>query len=103
MYWLTVDDMAEYNPDNPEVDLSTPQVGAAFYDVGEWLVMLGAYKGMTLDGGKSTAMARTDNRSRFALMSHPRPRKGDYSGVERLRCVGNYLGVQTIPILNSTR
>jgi hypothetical protein len=31
--------------------------GATFYDVGQWLLIAGAYNGLTLDGGGSTAMA----------------------------------------------
>ena len=31
--------------------------GATFYDVGQWLLIAGAYDGLTLDGGGSTAMA----------------------------------------------
>jgi hypothetical protein len=33
--------------------------GATFYDVGQWLLGAGAYDGLTLDGGGSTAMAMT--------------------------------------------
>lgn len=33
--------------------------GATFYDVGQWLLIAGAYNGFTLDGGGSTAMAMT--------------------------------------------
>jgi hypothetical protein len=37
-------------------DLSM-KYGASFYDVGQWLLLAGAYEGITLDGGGSTAMA----------------------------------------------
>ncbi|HEX8845427.1 MAG TPA: phosphodiester glycosidase family protein [Pyrinomonadaceae bacterium] len=39
---------------------SSPQYGAGFYDLGFWLLQAGAGIGINLDGGGSTAMARSD-------------------------------------------
>jgi hypothetical protein len=49
--------------------------GATFYDMGQWLLMAGAYQGLTLDGGGSTAMAmiagQTDGSFIPVLMNVP--------------------------------
>lgn len=49
--------------------------GATFYDVGQWLLIAGAYDGFTLDGGGSTAMAmmalQSDNAFLPTLMNVP--------------------------------
>jgi hypothetical protein len=49
--------------------------GATFYDVGQWLLIAGAYGGFTLDGGGSTAMAmmalQSDNAFLPTLMNVP--------------------------------
>lgn len=95
MYWLTVDDVAEYNPDASDFDPETPQIGASFCDVAEWLLMLGAYEGMTLDGGKSTSMAWTGGDGQPVLMNSPRADGGEKEPIDRLRCLGNFLGVHS--------
>lgn len=98
MYWIIIDDIDEYNPDLPDFDPQTPQVGAAFYDVGEWLKLAGAYTGTTLDGGKSSTMACTDMAGKVTIMSNPRPRNGYKNPFDRIKCVGNFLGVQSAPL-----
>lgn len=98
MYWMTIDDLDEYNPDLPDFDPETPQVGASFYDVAEWLLLMGASQGTTLDGGKSSTMACTDMRGKVRIMNEPRPREGQTDPVERIKCVGNFLGVQSAPL-----
>ena len=99
MYWMTIDDIDEYNPDAADFDPQTPQIGAAFYDVGEWFFMMGAYQGTTLDGGKSSTIAYTDMCGKVKIMNQPRPRDGETDPVERIKCVGNFLGVQSAPLL----
>jgi hypothetical protein len=39
------------------VEDQSMRYGATFYDVGQWLLIAGAYDGITVDGGGSTAMA----------------------------------------------
>ena len=39
------------------VEDQSMKYGATFYDVGQWLLIAGAYDGITVDGGGSTAMA----------------------------------------------
>ncbi len=58
--------------------------GATLYETGEWLRRLGAWNGLNLDGGGSTALAKMESGS-AVLMNRPS------GGVQRVN--GNHLGV----------
>jgi Phosphodiester glycosidase len=53
------------------VEGADPQYGASFHDVGQWLLLAGAYEGMTVDGGGSTAMAMVNQRGESVLVNVP--------------------------------
>ncbi len=57
--------------------------GATLYETGQWLQRLGAYNGLNLDGGGSTAMAKLENGA-AVLINKPS------GGVQRVD--GNHLG-----------
>jgi exopolysaccharide biosynthesis protein len=58
------------------VEGANPQYGAGFYDVGEWLLQAGAYDGMSLDGGGSTAMAILNELNEPVLVNIPHGTEG---------------------------
>jgi hypothetical protein len=58
--------------------------GATLYETGQWLRRLGAWNGLNLDGGGSTALAKLQNGS-AVLMNKPS------GGVQRVN--GNHLGI----------
>jgi hypothetical protein len=58
------------------VEGADPQYGAIFHDVGEWLLLLGAHDGITLDGGGSTAMAMLNRRDEPVLVNIPHGTEG---------------------------
>jgi exopolysaccharide biosynthesis protein len=58
------------------VEKATPQYGAIFYDVGEWLRLVGASDGITLDGGGSTAMAMLNRNDEPVLVNNPHGTEG---------------------------
>ena len=58
--------------------------GATLYETGQWLQRLGAWNGLNLDGGGSTAMARLTNNT-AVLINKPS------GGVQRVN--GNHIGV----------
>jgi hypothetical protein len=58
--------------------------GATLYETGKWLLRLGAWNGLNLDGGGSTALAKMENGT-AKLLNKPS------SGVQRVN--GNHLGV----------
>src|SRR6187431_3035775 len=58
--------------------------GATLYETGQWLLRLGAWNGLNLDGGGSTALAKREN-GVAVLMNKPS------GGVQRVN--GNHLGV----------
>jgi hypothetical protein len=68
--------------------------GATFYDVGQWLLMAGAYQGLTLDGGGSTAMAmmalQSDNSFLPTMMNVPH---GSETVPYYMRSNAQFLGV----------
>jgi hypothetical protein len=63
--------------------------GATLYETGQWLARLGAYNGLNLDGGGSTAMAKLENDT-AVLLNRPS------GGVQRVD--GNHIGVFAPPI-----
>lgn len=63
--------------------------GATLEETGQWLLRLGAWNGLNLDGGGSSAMARTLNGS-AVLINRPS------GGVQRVD--GNHLGVFAQPL-----
>ncbi len=63
--------------------------GATLYETGQWLLRLGAWNGLNLDGGGSTAMARLTNGA-AVLLNRPS------GGVQRVN--GNHLGVFAQPL-----
>ncbi|MGI8964470.1 MAG: immunoglobulin domain-containing protein, partial [Limisphaerales bacterium] len=58
--------------------------GATFFETGEWLIRFGAYQGLNLDGGGSTAMSKMES-GQAILLNRPS------AGVQRVN--GNHLGV----------
>jgi hypothetical protein len=58
--------------------------GATLFETGQWLLRLGAWNGLNLDGGGSTALAKLENGS-AVLLNKPS------GGVQRVD--GNHLGV----------
>jgi len=69
--------------------------GGAFYDIAQWLIIAGAYQGLNLDGGGSTAMACRDVGAGPILMNIPYGAEA-LPGVQR--AVGNFFGVVTAPL-----
>jgi hypothetical protein len=63
--------------------------GATLEETGQWLLRLGAWNGLNLDGGGSSAMARSQNGS-AVLLNRPS------GGVERVD--GNHIGVFAPPL-----
>ena len=63
--------------------------GATLYETGQWLLRLGAWNGLNLDGGGSSAMAWLTNGT-AALLNRPS------GGVQRVN--GNQLGVFALPL-----
>jgi len=63
--------------------------GATLYETGQWLLRLGAWNGLNLDGGGSSAMARLTNGT-AVLLNRPS------GGVQRVN--GNHLGVFAQPL-----
>lgn len=63
--------------------------GATLYETGEWLKRLGAWNGLNLDGGGSTALAKMENGS-AVLVNRPS------GGVQRVN--GNHLGFFAQPL-----
>jgi exopolysaccharide biosynthesis protein len=63
--------------------------GATLYETGQWLLRLGAWNGLNLDGGGSTALAKLESGSAI-LLNKPS------GGVQRVD--GNHLGVYAQPI-----
>lgn len=63
--------------------------GATLYETGQWLLRLGAWQGLNLDGGGSTALAKLENGG-GVLLNRPS------GGVQRVN--GNHLGVFAPPI-----
>jgi exopolysaccharide biosynthesis protein len=72
---------------------ATPQYGATFYDVGEWLLRVGAYNGITLDGGGSTAMAMMNARHEAVLVNVPHDVEGANGPPYLQRANAQFLGV----------
>lgn len=68
---------------------SSWSVGATLYETGQWLARFGAWNGLNLDGGGSTAMARLTNGA-AVLVNKPS------GGVQRVN--GNHLGVFALPL-----
>ena len=62
--------------------------GATLNETGQWLLRLGAWNGLNLDGGGSSAMARSTNGT-AVLLNRPS------GGVQRVN--GNHLGVFALP------
>ena len=58
------------------VEGASPQYGATFHDVGEWLRIMGAHDGITLDGGGSTAMAILTDNNQPTLVNIPHGTEG---------------------------
>lgn len=56
---------------------ASPQYGATFYDVAEWLKIFGASDAITLDGGGSTAMAISDENNSPILINTPYGNESD--------------------------
>lgn len=63
--------------------------GATLVETGEWLLRLGAWRGLNLDGGGSTAMAKLENGA-AVLLNRPS------GGVQRVN--GNHLGAFALPL-----
>jgi exopolysaccharide biosynthesis protein len=63
--------------------------GATLYETGQWLLRLGAWNGLNLDGGGSTALARLESGSAI-LINRPS------GGVQRVD--GNHLGLFALPL-----
>jgi exopolysaccharide biosynthesis protein len=63
--------------------------GATLEETGQWLLRLGAWNGLNLDGGGSTAMAKTQGGS-AVLLNQPS------GGVQRVN--GNHIGVFAQPL-----
>jgi hypothetical protein len=63
--------------------------GATLYETGQWLLRLGAWNGLNLDGGGSSAMARLTNGT-AVLLNRPS------GGVQRVN--GNHLGMFAQPL-----
>lgn len=69
-------------------------MGATTRETGEWLRHIGAYSGLNLDGGGSTALAIADGQGGALLVN--RPIHTGIPGTERP--VGNHLGVFAKPL-----
>lgn len=78
MYWVIVD--------GRQPGFS---VGATDVETGDWLLRLGAYEAIMLDGGGSTALVRDDGTGKPVVLN--RPIHGRIPGRERF--VGNHLGL----------
>lgn len=63
--------------------------GATLYETGQWLLRLGSYNGLNLDGGGSTALAKLESGA-AVLLNKPS------GGVQRVD--GNHLGLFAPPI-----
>jgi hypothetical protein len=79
-------------------------IGATMTDVADWLLRFGAYDGLNLDGGGSTALVRADG-ERALVLNHPSgPAKpfGDDRDLHvphgEQRSNGNHLGVYAKPL-----
>lgn len=68
---------------------STWSMGATLYETGQWLARFGAWNGLNLDGGGSTAMAKLESGA-AVLLNKPS------GGVQRVN--GNHLGVFAPPL-----
>jgi hypothetical protein len=69
--------------------------GGGYYDIAQWLIIAGAYQGLNLDGGGSTAMAYRDPDAGPVLVNIP---YGTENVPGAQRAVGNYFGVVTTPL-----
>jgi hypothetical protein len=95
LYLVTLDGCEKAGYQNGE---GSYQYGGGYYDIAQWLIIAGAYAGLNLDGGGSTAMACRDGNGDPVLMNVP------YGGEQYpcvQRAVGNYFGVVTQPLLPS--
>jgi hypothetical protein len=66
--------------------------GATLYETGQWLLRLGAWNGLNLDGGGSTALAKLES-SAAVLLNRPS------GGVQRVN--GNHLGLYALTVAPS--
>lgn len=69
-------------------------VGATDVEAGEWLLRLGAYEAIMLDGGGSSTLVRCDKRGEPIVMN--RPIHARIPGRERF--IGNHLGLYAQPL-----
>lgn len=73
--------------------------GASTSEVGEWLKLLGAWDGLNLDGGGTTAMAVEGPGGRPKVLN--RPVHAGVPGTERVSA--SHLGVQARPLISKER
>lgn len=74
--------------------------GATTQEMADWLIKLGAYQGLNLDGGGSTTMVKMGNDGKPDVLNSP-VGWGDFQGASlrgRERFVGNNLGVYAQPL-----
>ena len=69
--------------------------GATTGELGQWLLRLGAYQGLNLDGGGSTTMALSDGRGGAVVLNVP---VGDSKTPWTERRNGSHLGVSARPL-----
>lgn len=83
MYWLVIDGRQE--------DYSG---GATVVETADWLLWLGAYSGILLDGGGSTTMVMEDATGNPKVLN--RPIHDGVPGTERVN--GNHIGLYALPL-----
>lgn len=73
------------------------QCGASFYDEAQWLIVLGAWNALNLDGGGSTTMAMSTGSGGVKLINNP---SDDHTANCQQRSVAFLLGVTAKPLAN---
>jgi hypothetical protein len=71
------------------------QCGASFYDEAQWLIVLGAWNALNLDGGGSTTMAMSTGSGGVKLINNP---SDNHSTSCQQRSVAYLLGVTANPL-----
>jgi hypothetical protein len=71
------------------------QCGASFYDEAQWLIVLGAWNALNLDGGGSTTMAMSTGSGGVKLINNP---SDDHTTNCQQRSVAFLLGVTAKPL-----
>jgi hypothetical protein len=71
------------------------ECGAAFYDAASWMLRLGAFEALNLDGGGSTSLAMTDADGGVRLLNVP---SDNHTTPCLQRKVPTFLGIKAAPL-----